>query len=869
MDNYFQQNWHSIEKEEVLKILRTDSEKGLSLSEAESRKKIFGLNILPQKEKLTAVKILFSQLKNPLIYILIIAGGVALFLQEYTDAIVILLAAGVNTIIGYLQEYKANKTFEKLQKTISFNAKVLREGKTLFLDIKELVPGDIILIQEGDRVPADARIIEEDDLTVNESMLTGESMPQEKNEAVVSSNTPLGDRENMIYMGTTVESGRAKAVVVATGKDTQMGKISDVLQQIKEEKTPLQRKISQLSKRLAVFLTIIVFLVFLWGIFVGYDVKEMFIISVALAVASIPEGLPIALTVTLAIGMQRILKHKGLVRQMVAAETLGSASVICTDKTGTLTYGEMRVEKIYVYKNQKRKEDLLLKTITFCNTAFFEERKWKERKVVGNMTERALLEYSFQEGYLKEDLLKSEPQIKFSSFNSKDKFSFSIHKNFSDNILVYCLGAPEILLEKSRSQKKEREAIKRKINDLTNEGFRVLGAGFKSLSGKNTLESSTHQKIIEGVDFLGLIALRDPLREDAKETIQKVKSAGIKPIIVTGDHKLTAKRIAQKVGIKVEDKNILEGKDIDKLDEKEFSQKISEISVYARVAPEHKIKIIKAWQAKNEVVAMTGDGVNDVLALKKADIGIALGSGTDIAKESADLILLDNSFKIILEAIEEGRVIIDNIRKVVTYLFSDLFSEIILIGASILFKLPLPLLPAQILWINLIEDSLPNFALALEPKEKDVLKRKPEKKEKPLLTLEMKWIIFFVGLITDFLLLGLFLWLYYHRLPMSHIRTIIFAGLGMDSLFFVYSCKNLHKNIWRVNIFSNKYLVLSSFFRLGAILTAIYLPLFQKLLKLSPLSYFEWFYVIMIGILNLLLIELVKLIFIKEKKIYD
>ena len=349
----------------------------------------------------------------------------------------------------------------------------------------------------------------------------------------------------MIYMGTTVESGRAKAVVVATGKDTQMGKISDVLQQIKEEKTPLQRKISQLSKRLAVFLTIIVFLVFLWGIFVGYDVKEMFIISVALAVASIPEGLPIALTVTLAIGMQRILKHKGLVRQMVAAETLGSASVICTDKTGTLTYGEMRVEKIYVYKNQKRKEDLLLKTITFCNTAFFEERKWKERKVVGNMTERALLEYSFQEGYLKEDLLKSEPQIKFSPFNSKDKFSFSIHKNFSDNILVYCLGAPEILLEKSRSQKKEREAIKRKINDLTNEGFRVLGAGFKSLSGKNTLESSTHQKIIEGVDFLGLIALRDPLREDAKETIQKVKSAGIKPIIVTGDHKLTAKKIAQ------------------------------------------------------------------------------------------------------------------------------------------------------------------------------------------------------------------------------------------------------------------------------------------------------------------------------------
>lgn len=869
MNDYFRQNWHSIEKEEVLAVLRTDPDKGLTLSEAEARRKVFGFNVLPRKEKITPVKIFLSQLKNPLIYILIIAGGVSLLLKEYTDAAVILLAATVNTVIGFAQEYKANKTFEKLQKTISFNAKVIREGRTLFLDVKELVPGDIILVQEGDRVPADARIIQEDDLMVNEAMLTGESMPQEKNDTVVSPDTPLGDRENMIYMGTTIEGGRAKAVVVATGKDTQIGKMSSILAEIKEEKTPLQRKISRLSKKLALLLTIIVFLVFFWGTFVGYDVKEMFIISVALAVASIPEGLPIALTVTLAIGMQRILKHRGLVRRMIAAETLGSTSVICTDKTGTLTYGEMKVDRVYVYKAQEKRKDLLLKAITFCNTAFFEEKKWKEKKAVGNMTERALLEYAFQNGYLKKDLFKKEPQIKFSPFNSKDKFSFSIHRDLSGNTLIYCLGAPEILLEKSRSQKKEKEAIKREINYLASEGFRVLGAGFKNLSKKETLEISAHQKIIEGIDFLGLVALRDPLREDAKEAIQKVKSAGIKPIIVTGDHKLTAKKIAQEIGIKAEDENILEGKDIDRLDEKDFSQRLSKISIYARVAPEHKIKIIKAWQEKNEVVAMTGDGVNDVLALKKADIGIALGSGTDIAKESADLILLDNSFKIILQAIEEGRVIIDNIRKVITYLFSDLFSEIILIGAAILLKLPLPILPAQILWINLVEDSLPNFALALEPKEKDVLKRKPERKEKPLLTSEMKWIIFFVGIVTDFLLLGLFLWLYYHQLPINHIRTIIFAALGMDSLFFVYSCKNLHKNIWRTNIFSNKYLLLSSFFRLGAILIAIYLPLFQKLLKTSPLSYFEWFYVIMIGLLNLVLIELVKLIFIKEKKIYD
>jgi len=860
-------NWYTKSVKETLTILETDKQIGLTLEEVKKRQQVFGKNQIPEEKSLTVFKILISQFKSPLIYILAIAGFVALFLEEWTDAGVIFGAVILNTIIGFFQEYKAAKTLSELKKIVQYHAKVIRGGEKHLVNFEELVPGDIILLSSGDKVPADCRLIEVDNLKTNDSILTGEWLPQTKSTKPLPQNTPLGDRENMVYMGTIIEEGRGKAIVVATGKNTEIGKIATQVQKLDEGKTPLQLKISHLSRNIAVILAFLIFIIFIYGTIAGYQPGKMFIIAVALAVAAIPEGLPIALTITMAVGMQRILKQKGLVRKMVAAETLGSTSVICTDKTGTLTYGRMEVAEIYTIDSTEQSDEMLFKALAFCNNAFVEkDSKTGKRKIVGNMTEKAFLKAALDAGFNKEDLLKQEPQVKFFPFNSKVKYTFSIHQKDSQNYNVYILGAPEILLEKSITTLPQKNKTLEKFRELTEQGYRVIGAAYKTLSSQGQINAE--ENILAESKFLGLIALRDPIREEVKEAIRVTKQAGILPLIVTGDHRLTAQAIAKEIGIEAEDENVLEGRELDQLSEEELRQTLRKITIYARVAPEHKTKIIRAWQEEGEVVAMTGDGINDAPALKKADIGIALESGTDVAKETADIVLLNNSFNIIVNAIKEGRGIVDNIRKVITYILSDVFSEVILIGVSILAGYPLPILPAQILWINLVEDSFPNFALALEPKEKGLLKRKPEKKNRPLLTAEMKSIIFAIGIITDFLLLGLFFWLYYHKFPMDHIRTIIFAGLGIDSLFFIYGCKNLHKNIWRTNIFSNKYLILSSVFRLGAILAAIYVPLLQKLLKTIPLSLFEWFYVVIIGLLNLALIELVKLIFIKEKKAY-
>jgi Ca2+-transporting ATPase len=856
--------WHCLEIEKVSQILKTDFQKGLAQKEAERRQKIFGKNKLPEEKPFIFLKILISQFKSPLIYILAIAGFIALFLEEWTDASVIFGAVILNTFIGFFQEYKAAKTLNELKKAVEYQAKVIRQGEKHLINFEELVPGDIILLNSGDKVPADCRLIEVDNLKTDDSVLTGEWLPQKKTIKKLPERTPLGDRENMVYMGTIVEEGRGKAVVVAIGKNTEIGKIATQVKEIEEGKTPLQFKISKLSRSIGIILAFLIFFIFIEGIVTGNKPDEMFIVAVALAVAAIPEGLPISLTVTMAIGMRRILKQKGLVRKMIAAETLGSTNIICTDKTGTITYGKMEVVEVYLPEAKKEKEELLFKALTFCNNAFIEKDiKTGKKKFVGNMTEKALLKAVLKAGFDREELLKEEQQIKFSPFNPKKKYALSIHQKGKDNYIVYLLGAPEILLGRSRNKLAEKEKILKKLKELTQKRYRVIGAAYKNLSSLQELK----EDILTDISFLGLIALRDPIREDVKEAIRITREAGIRPIIVTGDHKITAQAIAQEIGIKAKKENILEGEELSQLTEKDFQKRLDKITIYARVAPEHKTRIIEAWQRKGKVVAMTGDGINDAPALKKADIGIALGSGTDVAKETADLILLNNSFSIIVAAIEEGRGIITNIRKVITYILTDTFSEIILVGTSILLGLPLPILPAQILWINLVEDSFPAFALALEPKEKDLMKRKPEPKEKPLLTKEMKFIIFGIGIIRDFILLGLFLWFYFHHLPLSYIRTMIFAALGVDSLMYIYACRNLSKNIWQFSIFSNKHLILSSFLRLIAIFCAIYLPLFQKFLRTVPLLFFDWLIVFSIGLLILVIVESAKYFYIKEEKL--
>lgn len=883
--------WHSLSLEEIEQRLNTNFEKGLSEKEVEERKRKFGENKLPEKKKVSPFLVFFSQFKSPLMYILVIAGGVTLFLKEFTDSIVIFGAVLVNAIVGFIQEYKAMKAFEVLKKVIKVKALVLREGRKKETLAEDLVPGDIVFLKAGDKVPADGRIIEARGLEVNEAVLTGESIPSPKSEKVLPKEVPLADRENMVYMGSVVEGGEGKIVVTSIGTSTEFGKIAQSLKEIEEEKTPYQKKLASFSKIIAIFIVIICFFIFIEGMIrlnqlpIKERFEQMFTTAVAIAVAAIPEGLPIAMTVILALGMQRIFKKKGLVRKLVAAETLGSTSVICTDKTGTLTEGKMRLAKLILPQeiifgenpeNLKKERKLLLKSGIFSSEVFIENPSDPPQKWIlkGSATEKAIVKKAIESGIDIQKLEKEEKEIWELPFYEKNKFSASLReKEGEEKVRFYIKGAPEILIEVSRwvetkEGKKEisfseKEKLLNCFQNLAKEGFRVLAGAIKEEKEKK--KDFKAEEIINDLVFLGFFVLEDPIRPQAKEAIKKCQEAGMKVIIVTGDHKLTAMAVARKVGLEVKEDEVLEGKDLEKISDRDLKERIEKIKIFARVEPVQKLRIVKAWQERGEIVAMTGDGVNDSPALKKADVGIALGSGSDVAREVSDLVLLEDNFSVIVAAVEEGRGIVDNIRKVITYLLSDSFTEVILVGVSILARIPLPILPAQILWINLIEDSLPNMALAFEPKEKDIMKRKPEK-EKPLLTGEMKFIIFAIGILTDFILLAIFFWLWQQKKDINYIRTVVFACLAIDSLFYVFSCKSLRKNIWQIDIFSNKYLIWAVIGGILMLFLGIYLPPFQSLLKTTPLGIFEWGLILATGMIEIFLLEMTKLGFNRFKK---
>lgn len=909
--------WHNLSIEEAAKLQRTDLKEGLSEGEVKVRQKIFGKNLLPEKKPLSGLKIFLEQFRNPLIYILVIAGIITLILRDFTDAIIIFGAVFLNTVVGFFQEKKTSKILAELKKVAKVKAYIIREGNKKEVEQSELVPGDIIIFHPGNKAPADGRLIESHNLKINESSFTGEWIPAEKKTGILPEETPLSDRDNMVYMGCLVEDGRGKAVVTETGLKTEIGKIAEIIREAKEEKTPYQKRIIHLSKIIGVLIVFVSFLIFILGIVSGREIFEMFLTAVAVAVAAIPEGLPVAITVILALGMQRILKKQGLVRKMIAAETLGSASIICSDKTGTLTEAKMVVAGIYtgtkelLSDGQKYNEKIdkdsqashisALKIATLCVEAFIEnpEESLEKWIVRGRPTEKALLMASIQAGLNKKELEREQPKIDKLPFDPVYKYSASLRKVLkTDTISLYVLGAPEIILEKSKFldvdgkeeilRSEKIKELNKRCGELAEKGQRVLAVAYRkiyrlqpplhppafgrhlgqtSVSFAEVCPRSKLKDLCNDLTFVGFIALHDPLRKEAKEAIKVCRYAGIKPIIVTGDHKLTAQAIAKELGLPAKEENTIEGSELEKLNDEEFQKKLKEIEIYARVEPKHKMRIISAWQDRGEVVAMTGDGINDAPALKKADIGLALGSGTDVAKEASDLILLTDNFSIIVAAVEEGRVIIDNIRKTVTLLVSQCFSEIILIGGSIIGGLPLPILPAQILWENLIEGSPQGIALAFEPKEKRVMERKPEDPKSPLLTRQMKTIIFGFGIFTNFILFGLFLWLLNKELPLTEIRTIIFAALAIDTFFYAFSCKNLRKNIWQYNPFSNLYLVFGMGFSFLMLLVSIYFPLFQNLLQTVPLNFSAWFLLLGLGIINLILIEATKWYFISKKKI--
>ncbi len=857
--------WHVLSWQETERKLETEAFGGLSEEEVERRRKQYGENKLPEEKPPSQVAIFLRQFKSPLILILLAAALVTLFLKEYTNSLVITAALLFNAIISHVQEYRAQKALSKLRGILQLKARVVRAGREKEVLQKELVPGDIVLLTPGNTIAADARVIEGAGLQVSEAVLTGEWLASSKTPPSVPTEASLADRHSMVYMGTIVEEGNGKAIVVETGIRTELGNIASSLREITEEKTPYQRKLTALSWVIGFMVTVVAALLFAQGILTNQNPTDMFLVAVAVAVAAVPEGLPLAITIVLALGMQRILRKQGLVRRLTAAETLGSATVIATDKTLTLTEGRMEVEEIFSVKGD---HESVLTIAALANEAFVEnpEAMFEERKIMGRPTERALLEAAMEAGLFKEQLEQQYPLVLRLPFTHQEKYVGSLHKK--DGFLVmYVSGAPDALLEISRGTKEEKDALETKIRELAGKGLRVIGFALKELSSSElgSEAAKAAKEEIRDLTFAGLVGLKDPLRKGVKEAIALAKHAGIRTIIVTGDHLLTAQAVAKELNIPAGDNNCIEGKELELLSSEQLQKRLDDLFVYARVEPHHKLRIVEAWQARGEVIAMTGDGVNDSPALKKADIGIALGSGTDIAKEVADLVLLGDDFRIIPAAIREGRGIVENIRKIITYVLSDSFTEVILIGSSLTLGLPLPLTALQILWINIIGDGPPALALAFEKTDPAIMERKPEKKQVSLLTPEMRVIIFIIGIVTDILLLLLFVWFWkYQAVSLEHARTLIFVGLGINSLFFVFSCKNLKKNIWQYNILDNRFLTASVFIGIALFVLPVYLPLLQGILNLAPLRIFDWELLGLLAIANVVLIECAKWIFIRR-----
>jgi len=884
------QDWYKLGWEEALKNLGS-SKNGLEKAEVEKRRKEYGLNQLPSSAKLPNLLILLNQFRSSLVYILVIAAVITFILGDFIDAYVIIAAVIINVIVGFIQEARAQKAIEKLKKIIEFTTLVFRGSKEEQVDIKELVPGDIIILAAGDKVPADARIITCRNLKVNEASLTGEPFPIEKNNRKIEKDVSLPDRMNMIYMGTVITEGTALACVVETGLETQIGQIAKLIRETKEEETPLQKRLSGFSRWLAWVILVICLVLFFIGLLSGKTFLEMLTTSVAVAVAAIPEGLIITVTIILSLGMMKILKHKALVRKLIAAETLGSTTVICTDKTGTLTEGLMHVANIithehdletdkhdFTQRNGDESFDLALRIGMICNDAFVENEDddLKDWKVIGNPTERALLVAGDKLGLRKSHLDKAYPRLDEIPFDSDCKYMVTLNKFDNEQNIILIKGAPEKILAMSdevdlngkiiKLIQDKKDILTKQYAILSNKGLRILALAFKKVPREYNTLTNFGKEESKNLVFVGFLGIKDPLRLEAKQTVKICQEAGIKVVMMTGDHKLTARAIAEELGLKVRVENIIEGEELDKMSDHELKSRVKQIDVYARVSPKNKLKIVEAWQANNEVVAMTGDGVNDAPALKLADIGIALGSGTDVAKETADIVLLDNNFKTIEMAIEQGRLIYENIRKVILYLLSNSFCEIIIIGVGLILKFPLPLLATQILWVNVISDTFPGIALSVEPEEREVMKEPPKKINTPILNKPMKVLSALISISIALIVLIAFYFIWQRTGDEARARTVGFTILGISTLFYIFSTRSLRYSIFKINPFSNIYLVLAIFSGIILQLLAIYFAPLQKIMRSVALSWNDWLIVVLATIFIIILIEITKYYFILKRR---
>ena len=898
-----EKKWFNKTEKEIENELGTNVEKGLTKEQVISHREKYGKNELEAKKKKSNLIKFLEQFKDFMIIVLIIAaiisGAVGIAEGEgITDTIIILIVVIINAVIGVMQENKAEKSLEALQKLSDHASKVIRDGKMEIVPSKELVVGDIVVLETGDFIPADLRLIEAVNLKSQESALTGESVPVEKSiEIIQGEEIGIGDRVNMVFSSSLITYGRGKGIVVETGMNTEVGKIAGIINETVETETPLQEKLNRLGKTLGIVALVICAFIFLVGLIQGKEPIHMFMSAVSLAVAAIPEGLAAVSTIVLAIGVQRMVKRNAIVKKLPAVETLGSATVICSDKTGTLTQNKMTVEKIY-YNNKlinmseidKDADSEELKQLVYASMLCNDTKISKENKLTGDPTETALIDMGFNLGF-NPSVFEELPRVNEIPFDSDRKLMTTVHK-LEDKYIVYTKGGVDELLSISKNYiidgkiNEDLEDFKKDIYDnnqkMAKDALRVLAMGYKILDHEPLNEEIKH--IEKDLTYIGMVGMIDPPREEAKIAVEKCKTAGIKTVMITGDHKITATAIAKQLGILKDESEAITGLELEKMSDEELEKNVKKYSVYARVSPEHKVRIVKAWQKNGEVVAMTGDGVNDAPALKKADIGCAMGMvGTDVAKEAADVILTDDNFATVVSAVEEGRRIYDNILKAIQFLLSSNVGEIIILFIATLIT-PLlakwfgitnisalePLLPIHILWINLVTDSLPALALAFDPANSDVMDRKPLKPSKGIFTKGMTWRIIYQGVMIGILTLIAFVIGLSTKEPINGLtleetkievaQTMSFIVLAFSELVHVFNIRDNKKSIFKTKVFNNMKLILAIMISALLMFIILFVPVLRQIFSIPILPLGNILELIVLIIAPIIIVEIFKLL---------
>ena len=854
----------------------TNLEIGLTKEKVEEAKLKYGDNAIEEGNRKSFASLLVEQFKNFLIIVLMVAAIISGMLGEVSDAILILIIVVVNAIIGAIQENKAEDAMEALKKLTIPESKVIRNNEQKIIPSIELVPGDLVLLDAGDYVPADGRLIEVANLQIQEAALTGESVPVEKALIQIDQeDTPLGDRRNSVYQGGLVTYGRGRFIVTETGMKTEIGKIASMLQNTKKQLTPLQRSLDELGKILAIGALIACAVVFGVGLIRGGDPLLLFMTAVSLAVAAIPEGLPAIVTVVLAMGTQRLIAKHAIIRKLPAVETLGCASVICSDKTGTLTQNKMTIKKVYTIngiddadqiKNNgfTETESYLVRIGQLCNDSTI-NNKGDEVIEIGDPTEVAMIAYANKLGFSKEETLAQTPRIGEIPFDSERKLMTTVHK-VEDAFESYTKGAPDVLLKRCKFYMDGNEIkplddqaidkINQANNLLSDDAYRVLGFGFQKYASNPEIEMETLEN---NLIFVGLMGMIDPPREEVKPSILECRTAGIHTVMITGDHKNTAVAIAKNLGIFQENSIALTGQELDKLSDEELNEQIKNIAVFARVSPENKVRIVEAWQSQGAVVSMTGDGVNDAPALKKANIGCAMGiTGTDVSKQAADIILTDDNFSTIVSAVKEGRNIYENIKKAVHFLLSCNIAEILILFIATLIGWPQPLLPVHILWINLVTDSLPALALGVEKNDDDIMENTPRHPKESIFAKGLGFRIIFQGVILSILTLGIFYYGYTHY-DVDVARTMTFMVLGLSQLTHVLNVRSENNSVFSSKFFTNKYLWGAIAISMLLQLAVILIPAAHGIFGITHLTATQWVITIGVSVMPLVIVEITKL----------